>query len=92
MEDVVDFLLFEEMHRKYFEMYKEVLFVHRRSKEKGKKNEKKSKSKSLGSSNSLGKNSKAKCWNCDKSGHFWKDCGSVEKCIHLHFYTLSGTS
>lgn len=74
MEDVVASLLSEEMRRKPFEMAKEALVARCRPTEKGKKKDKKVKSKSLGRSNSLGKRSKAKCWNCGKSGHFQKDC------------------
>lgn len=68
MDEVVSSLLFEEMQRKYFEMAKDALAIHGRSKEKGKKRDNKSMSKSLGRSKSPNK-SKVKCWNCEKTIH-----------------------
>jgi hypothetical protein len=61
MEDVVSLLVSEETWRKYSKMAKEVIFVWGRSKERGKKKDKKYKSKSEGRSDSLRKKSKVKC-------------------------------
>lgn len=72
MDDLVYFLLYEDMQRKTSDSSKEALVVHRRSNDRGKQNDNKSKkgiSKSRGSYKTLEKY-KAKCWNCDKSGHF----------------------
>ena len=81
MDDVVFALLFKEMQRNSLDSSKEALVVHGRSNEKGKQNDNKSKngrSKSNGKSKTP-RNSKAKCWNCDKTGHFHKDCKEPKK-------------
>ena len=81
MDDVVSALLSEEIQRKSSNLSKEALAVHGRSNDKGKQNDNKSgkgRSKSRGKSKAP-RNSKAKCWNCDKTGHFCKDCKEPKK-------------
>jgi len=81
MDEVVSSLLSKEMRRKSSESAKEVLVVHARSKEKGKKKDKKEekgRSKSRGRSKSPRK-SKALCWNYGKPGHFRKECKEEKK-------------
>lgn len=70
MEDVVGSMLSEELRRSFFEMVKEALVAHGRTMDKGKKKDTKGNLKSLERSMSPGKNSKVKCWNCNKSNHF----------------------
>lgn len=62
-------------------MTKEALVVHERSNNKGKQNDNKSRkgrSKPHGKSKTLRK-SKENFWNCDKYGHFHKDCKDPKK-------------
>lgn len=82
MDDVVSSLLSEEMSRKASISEKEGLAIRGRSTERGKKNDNKSdnkgRSKPRGKSKTSNK-SKEKCWNCDKSRHFCKDCKELKK-------------
>ena len=82
MDDVVSSLQSEEMWRKASISEKEALAIRGRSTKRGKKNDNKSdnkgRSKSCGKSKTPNK-SKAKCWNCDKTGHFRKDYKEPKK-------------
>jgi hypothetical protein len=70
LDEVIIYLLLEEMRWKASKSTKEALVIHGRLKEKGKKREK-GISKSHGRSKSPG-NSKVRCWNY-KVGHFKRD-------------------
>ena len=81
MDDVVSSLLSEETLRKYLDSAKESLAIHGRPNDRGKQNDNKpgkGRSKSYGKSKNP-RNSKVKCWNCDKTGHFHKDCKEPKK-------------
>jgi hypothetical protein len=81
MDDVVSSLLSKETRRKSSDSATEALAVRGRSNDRGKQNDNKSgkgRSKSHGKSKNPGK-SKVKCWNCDKTGHFRKDCKEPKK-------------
>jgi hypothetical protein len=77
LDEVMAYLLLEEVKRKDFESINESLAIHGISKEKGKKREN-GRSKSRGRHKSPRK-SKRKCWNCSKVEHFIRDCKEDKK-------------